>query len=312
VGRHPPQLTDTKNQKKTLDMICRPDKNAVARRNYHAMNTNNAVLSPQIRGRSFRSLLVVTAAALILTGFMVPRADATVISYFNFEDSVIGTRPPSNTPDLTPDFVKNDPGDEGVAGNPGGGEELSTSGLTINTAANTPATNFFAVTPGLSINATANDSDTPSNFAIGFSRTSLNTGEYIQFSVNTQFYANMSLSFGFSNNGNGFSTVVASYSLDGGATFVNFGTATMATGVQPPISFAVPAAVNQFGFVIFRLTFSGGFSNGNDTQTVIDNIRLDGTFVPEPATAMGGLLGVFGLCWHQRQRLVRFLRLRPA
>jgi len=49
-----------------------------------------------------------------------------------------------------------------------------------------------------------------------------------------------------------------------------------------------------------------------DDQTIIDNIRLDGTFVPEPATVMGGLLGVFGLCWHQRRQLVRFLRLRPA
>ncbi len=274
------------------------------------MNTNNAVLSRQIRGRArpFRSLLVATAGALALTGFIVPRADATVISYFNFEDGIITTRPPSITLDLTPDKTVNDPGDEGVAGNPGGGVEPSTSNLTIG-----GTTDFMAVTPGLSINATTNDSDTPSNFALAFSRSSLNNGAFIQFSVNTTFWANMSLSFGYSNNGNGFGTVVASYSLDGGTTFISFGTATMLTGVQPPISFTVPAAVNQFGgVVIFRLTFSGGFSNGNDTQTVIDNIRLDGTFVPEPATVMGGLLGVFGLCWHQRRRLIGFLPLRRA
>ncbi len=276
------------------------------------MNTDSAVLPPQMRERSrpFRSLLVATTASLVLTGFIVPKADATVISYFNFEDGIITTRPPSITLDLTPDKTVNDPGNEGVAGNPGGGVEPSTSNLTI--AGNSTA-NFFAVTPGLSINATATDSDTPSNFALAFNRSSLNTGEYIQFSVNTSFWANMSLSFGYSNNGNGFGTVVASYSLNGGVSFVTFGTATMLTGVQPPISFTVPAAVNQFGGVVFfRLTFSGGFSNGADTQTVIDNIRLDGTFVPEPATVMGGLLGVFGLCWHQRRRLVRLLRLRPA
>src|SRR6266446_8857445 len=270
------------------------------------MNTNNAVLSPQIRGRSrpFRSLLVAVAGALVLTGFIVPRADATVISYFNFEDSRIVKAPPSNFLDVVPDFVP---------GNPGGGAELSTSSLTINDAADNPATNVFAVTPGLSINATTNDSDTPSNFALAFNRTKDFPGEYIQFSVNTSFWANMSLSFGYSNNGNGFAAVQASYSLDGGATFVNFGgLQTMSTGTQPPISIPVPAAVNQAGFVTFRLTFSGGFSNGNDDQTVIDNIRLDGTFVPEPATVMGGLLGGFGLCWHQRRRLVRFLRLRPA
>jgi hypothetical protein len=274
------------------------------------MNTDSAVLPPQIRGRSrpFRSLLVATAASLVLTGFIVPRADATVISYFNFEDSIIVKAPPSNTLDVVPDKTVAAGGD-----NAGGGEESSTTNLVINTAANTPATNVFAVTPGVDINATTNDSDTPNNFALAFNRTSLNDGEYIQFSVNTSFWANMSLSFGYSNNGNGFGFVQASYSLDGGLTFTNFGgLIAMPTGVQPAISIPVPAAVNQFGFVTFRLTFSGGFSNGVDTQTVIDNIRLDGTFVPEPATVMGGLLGVFGLCWHQRQRLVRFLRLRPA
>ena len=272
------------------------------------MNTNSAVLPPQMRGRSrpFRSLLVAVTGALALTGFIVPRADATVISYFNFEDSIIVKAPPSNTLDVVPDKTP---------ANPGGGVESSTSSLMINDASNVSAINVnaFAVSPGLAINATTNDSDTPSNFALVFNRTKDFEGEYIQFSVNTSFWANMSLSFGYSNNGNGFTTVQASYSLDGGVTFTNFGgPQTMMTGTQPPISIPVPAAVNQFGFVTFRLTFSGGFSNGVDDQTIIDNIRLDGTFVPEPATVMGGLLGVFGLCWHQRRRLVRFLRLRPA
>src|SRR6266853_392528 len=96
------------------------------------MNTNNAVLSRQIRGRSrpFRSLLVATAASLVLTGFILPRADATVISYFNFEDSRIVKAPPSNFLDVVPDFVP---------GNPGGGAELSTSNLVINDAADTSA-----------------------------------------------------------------------------------------------------------------------------------------------------------------------------
>jgi hypothetical protein len=51
-------------------------------------------------------------------------------------------------------------------------------------------------------------------------------------------------------------------------------------------------------------------SNGNDTQTVIDNILLGGTVLPEPATVWGGLLGVCALCWHQRRRLIGFLPLR--
>ena len=36
----------------------------------------------------------------------------------------------------------------------------------------------------------------------------------------------------------------------------------------------------------------------------IDNIQINGTIVPEPATVAGGLLGVLGLCWHQRRRLI--------
>jgi len=255
--------------------------------------------------------------ALALTGFIVPRADATVISYFNFEDSIIVKAPPSNTLDVVPDKTVAAGGN-----NAGGGVESSTSNLTINDAANVSAINVnaFAVSPGLSINATTNDSDTPSNFALVFNRTKDFEGEYIQFSVNTSFWANMSLSFGYSNNGNGFASVTLSYAIGAGA-FTSIGvvgsvsgtaTETMNTGTQPPISFSLPTAVNQAGFVTFRLTFSGGFSNGVDDQTIIDNIRLDGTFVPEPATVMGGLLGVFGLCWHQRRQLVRFLRLRPA
>ena len=42
----------------------------------------------------------------------------------------------------------------------------------------------------------------------------------------------------------------------------------------------------------------------------IDNIQVNGTAVPEPATVAGGLLGVLGLCWHQRRRLICCVRLR--
>jgi hypothetical protein len=64
--------------------------------------------------------------------------------------------------------------------------------------------------------------------------------------------------------------------------------------------------------VTFTLMFSNGHSNGVDLQTVIDNILLGGTVIPEPATVWGGLLGVCGLCWHQRRRLIGFLPLRRA
>jgi hypothetical protein len=60
------------------------------------------------------------------------------------------------------------------------------------------------------------------------------------------------------------------------------------------------------------MVLTGGTSNGNNLESVIDNIRLDGTIVPEPTTVAGGLLGVLGLCWHQRRRLIRSVRLLRA
>ena len=62
--------------------------------------------------------------------------------------------------------------------------------------------------------------------------------------------------------------------------------------------------------LVLRLNFTLGQSNGANLQTAIDNLTINGTAVPEPATVAGGLLGVLGLCWHQRRRLIGVLRLR--
>jgi hypothetical protein len=59
--------------------------------------------------------------------------------------------------------------------------------------------------------------------------------------------------------------------------------------------------------LLIRLQFTNGQSNGNDLQNLIDNIQVNGTAVPEPATVAGGLLGVLGLCWFQRRRLKSIL-----
>src|SRR5438876_8733558 len=106
------------------------------------MNTNNAVAQPRIRGRSrtFRSVLVAVAGALLLTAAFVPRANATVIVYFNFEDG---------TPLIGPtgvDFVA----DTIAAGNPGGGTQASTI---------TPTGGDYTSDKGLLLNRTALDSD---------------------------------------------------------------------------------------------------------------------------------------------------------
>jgi hypothetical protein len=269
------------------------------------MNMNSAGPRPQIRERSrpFRSLLVATAAAVILTGFIVPKADAVVVSYFNFEDSgAIG----SGTVDLTPDKTVAAGGD-----NPGGGVEVSTTNLMV--------TGGFGedVAVGVLTNRTAGDTDTANpGSGIGFRRTGGNPGMTISFSVNTQFYAGLSLSFAVNNAGNGYHNVTLSYSINGGPSVV-VGTQAITT-TTTLIAFTLPPAVdgngNTFKFVTFTLTFTNGQSNGNNAdESIFDNIRLDATtVVPEPATVWGGLLGVCALCWYQRRRLIGFLPLRRA
>jgi hypothetical protein len=246
-----------------------------------------------VRSRAFRSLLVV-AGVFLLTAALAPKANATVLVYFNFEDAVLGG-PPDFTSDVVgpPDF------------NPGGGLVLTT--ITTN------ATNFAAVA-GFLLNRTPGDIDTADpGLALGLRTTPVDNGSYIQFPVDATFFANMSLSFAYTTAGNGFNSVELQYSTNGGVTFTSVGSQPMLTGGQPSlVNFTLPAGANNQPNLVLRLIFTGGTSNGNNLQTIIDNIQVPGSIVPEPATVAGGLLGVLGLCWHQRRRLIRFVRLRRA
>jgi hypothetical protein len=266
------------------------------------MNKNSAGPRPQIKGRSrpLRSLLFATAAAFVLTGFIVPKADAVIVSYFNFEDST------TTTIDLTPDKTVAAGGD-----NPGGGVESSTSDLTIlNGAA------LQASTPGLLLNRTPGDNDTANpGFAVNLSRSSKSDAT-ISFTVNLEFYKNLSLSFATNNNGNGYANVQLTWTIMGGGSG-SLPVQAMPTAGTQIVTFDLTGTnVDGNGLtphvVTFTLTFTNGQSNGVDLQTVIDNIVLSGTVIPEPATVWGGLLGVCGLCWHQRRRLIGFLALRRA
>jgi hypothetical protein len=247
------------------------------------------------RSRTFRSLLVAAAGALlILTAALAPSANATVLVYFNFEHAVLGGPPDlvSRTVGL-PDF------------NPGGGLVL-TALLPV-----PPLTNFASV-DGFLQNRTPGDIDTNvPGLAMGMRTTPADNGGSIQFSVNTTFFQNMSLSFAIHSQGNGFNTVAFSYSTNG-ITFIPAGSSPITLGLVNIITFPVPVGAEGQAIVIFRLTFTGGTSQGQNLQTVIDNIRLDGIAIPEPATVVGGLLGAFGLGWHQRRRLIRSLRWRCA
>jgi hypothetical protein len=242
-----------------------------------------------VRSRAFRSLLIV-AGVFLLTAAFAPKANAIVLIYFNFEDATIPGPFDPESDDVPP-----------LGDNPGGGIQHST--VTTNLVTTGAIAGFLQ-------NRTAGDIDTADpGVGLGMRTTPADNGHWIQFAFNASTFSNMSLSFAINTAGNGFDHVQPSYSLDGGVTFTNIGASIFipSSGVQI-VSFAIPSAVDHQASVILRLTFTGGTSMGNNLQTVIDNIQLTG--VPEPATVAGGLLGVLGLCWHQRRRLIRHVRLR--
>jgi len=257
-----------------------------------------------------RSLFVAAAAALLLTAAFTPRANAdcdTLLVYFNFEDvapNAVGSTIVDTSSDQTPQ-------------NPGGGIQAST--LVINYGpAPTPQADFSTTDssdpntgPIAGVNRAVGDNDTTVNSALLLTSSKDHNNSYIQFAVNATFFTDMSLSYAVNTNGNGFTTQTWQYSTDGGATFTTFHTFTGLTGLQT-LTFALPAGANTQPGLVIRIVFSDGHSNGQDLQTIIDNIQLTGCVIPEPATVVGGLFGLCGLCWHQRRRLIGFLPLRRA
>src|SRR5437773_11348747 len=155
----------------------------------------------RMRTLPFR-LLVLVASALLFTAAFTPRADAFVVSYFNFEDSNAVTLLVDPTPDFfAPNVIG---GDEAATGNPGGGLESSTTILTF--GGNTPF-----VSAGTTINRTLNDSDTADpGFAIAYNKIQSGNAT-ISFTVNLEFFAGYSLSFATNNNGNGYANVTLSW-----------------------------------------------------------------------------------------------------
>ena len=258
-----------------------------------------------------RSLFLAVTGALLFTAAFTPRANAdcdTLLVYFNFEDGTLPTKSPP-TPGVV-DFTS----DQTVAAggdNPGGGIQMSA--LTTNYTAGDFGS-ISSLIPIGTANQSASDNDVPPKtpgLALGLVKSMSHNGSYIQFAVNATFFTNMSLSYAVNTNGNGFKTQTWNYSIDGGATFTQFAQFTNLTGLQT-LSAALPAGANAQPGLVIQIVFSAGQSNGNDLQTIIDNIQLNGTVIPEPATVAGGVLAAIGLGWYQRRRLVRFLQLRRA
>ena len=237
----------------------------------------------------FRSLFIVTGALMLLAAF-APRANADLVAYYNFEGP--DTAPyPVNLQSHPPAFFS--------SGN--------------NLILTYPPANTIQVNPGLPQNLFPGD-PAPNLTALGLSRSLGNSPAPFDIPLFSAqgFFQNMTLSFAVNSQGNGFTIANLYFSTNGGASFTLFFTQPIPNSGTIIVSSPVPAAANNAPLLELRIELTGGQSNGLNLQNVLDNIQVNGTIVPEPATVAGGLLGVLGLCWHQRRRLTRSVRFRRA
>ena len=244
--------------------------------------------------RSLPCLLVILAGAFLLLAAFAPRANADCPACIRFYDmeapiGAYGVGQGSHMPALeqgdVPPFaflLQND-----------NGTPYALTNVTGVSAPTVGATNFPAGAQ-------------PNVLSLGVHRSGTGHMNIVMtFPSAVGIYNIQSVSFASAGSGNGFQNVQLQASLDGGATWVNMSAVT-----------AIPTAIttihlnNTLGVVtlgvpnlLIRLNFINGQSNGTDLQNVIDNIQVNGTIVPEPATVASGLLGILGLCWHQRRRL---------
>ena len=233
-------------------------------------------------------LILIVACALMLIAAFAPRANAQqLIAYFNFEGPPTPPYPVNMMSDVPLGFV---------------GTTLITNYTTANISAGT----------GIDRNVAPGDMD-PNLTSLGLRKTFLNNGRDfdIQLFSAQGFFQNMTLTFATNGNGNGFTSVQLLYSTDGGATPFTAGPSRTLTQLLQTVTLPVPVGANNAPLLVLRLEFSGARdTSGNDLQTIVDNIQINGTIVPEPTTIAGGLLGVLGLCWFQRRRLICCVRLR--
>jgi hypothetical protein len=245
----------------------------------------------------FRSLLILAGAFALLAAF-TPRANAALLRFYDMEGP---------DPDTAPYPVNLD--SHAPAVETGAGTTLFLDNGTPGVAYPAIRTSQQAGLVGINEPPGA----APNLTSIGFTRSGAsNLGVEIPLPSPTGFYNITSVSFAYASAGNGWSAVQLQMSTNGGVTFnINLsGVIPLAATPGAAIGFTIPAGTTEgFSQLALRLLFTGGQSNGTDLQFQLDNIQIGGT-VPEPATVAGGLLGVLGLCWFQRRRLIRAVRFR--
>jgi hypothetical protein len=237
----------------------------------------------------------------MLGGALVPRADADVIVYFNFEGLVPGL-PITSVPE---------PG-------PGGLYPFLQNPTIVNSPTSAFPAGGLVVAPlvGTTLNQLAGDAPT-TNSALALRGNTQGTSSMncFRFGVNTTGYAQASLSFALQSvgNGNQFSQMQVRYSTNGGASFTvtpEGSVSIIRDDAYHLYTFNISGAGNTANALI-EVCFTGSIQNPVGNVTRLDNLQIN-AIVPEPATVAGGVLGVMGLCWSQRRRLIRSLRWRRA
>jgi hypothetical protein len=234
----------------------------------------------------FRSLLILASVLTLLAAF-APRAKADLIAYWNFEGP-----PPMGFP---VDNTSNSPG--------------VIIGLPLTT--DYPV-NELSSEAGIDLNIAPGDVE-PNLVGLGLSHSGEAGERFFQAALpsfgGTVFYDVRTVSFAINALGNGFTSADVRYSLNGGG-FVSLGAQVVPTAGSLILTFTFAPHTTDNADVVIRIVLSGGQSNGNNVQNIIDNVQINGFIIPEPATMAGGLLGVLGLCWFQRKRLIRSVCLR--
>jgi hypothetical protein len=244
----------------------------------------------------FRSLLVVAGAIAIAAAF-APQAnaacpggpDCVVLQHFNFNTEINNQQPPYTSVEGGATLF-NDPA-----------QSFPIGGLVVNSTAGTIVNALPGELAGGALDARGNTSGTGTNYCFDIGP------------INTQvgFLQSVSLSFAIRSLGNGqFTTLALNYSTNG-VTWTNFANinnlSTFSTYTAQ--NFTLPAGANNQATLFIQFCFTGSTNNNVNNHTFIDNIQISAV-IPEPTTVTGGVLGVLGLCWQQRRRLIRSVRFR--
>ena len=254
------------------------------------------------RSLPFR-LLVSLAGALLLLAAFAPRANAdcpACIRFYDFEAPLVppsavgvGSHPPALEQGEVAPFAllfQNDDGTPYTIGNILGVSDPVVGGTNFPLGAN------------------------PNVISLGTSRSGTGHLDMVMtFPSVAGIYDIQTVSFASRGSGNGFQEVQLQMSSDGGVNWTNLSAiAALPTAVTTIVLTNTLGNTLNVPNLLIRIQFLNGQSNGGNLQNTIDNIQVNGTIVPEPATVAAGLLGVLGLCWHQRRRLIRTVRFRKA